>query len=296
MSEYPEMNQAVSEHRPTPPAEYRYHRLRAAAERFQTAVDALETAQRLEVERLAERTWALESRVLATEEARDTLISERRLDEALAEVQRRYPDAGEFQEDLARHGLDEPTLRRALRRELIFDAVMTRVGARAEAVSEEEVRQFHAEHAERFQIPERRTARHILITINSDYAENSREAARARIDAIAEEVQTDPHAFGQLARRHSECPTAMEDGRLGALPRGRLYPELDAALFALDAGQVSGVLESEVGFHLLWCECIEPARTVDLDQAREQIRTRLEAQRRHDCQKAWIARLSRADA
>jgi peptidyl-prolyl cis-trans isomerase C len=296
MSEYPEMNQATGEHRHTPPAEYRYHRLRAATERFQTSVDALETAQRLEVERLAERTWALESRVLATEEARDTLIPERRLDEALAEVQRRYPDAGEFLEDLARHGLDESTLRRALWRELIFDAVMTRVGARAEAVSEEEVRQFHAEHPEHFRIPERRTARHILITINAEYAENSREAARARIEAIADEVQADPDAFGRLARHHSECPTAMEEGRLGTLPRGRLYPELDAALFALDAGQVSGVLESEVGFHLLWCERIEPARTVDLDQAREQIRTRLESQRRHDCQKAWIARLSRADA
>jgi len=290
------MNQAAGTHRQTAPAEYRYHRLRAAGQRFQVSIEALNAAQRAEVERLAEQTWALESQVLATEEARDTLIPERRLDEALTEVRRRYKDEGEFLEDLALNGLDTSTLRSALQRELIFDAVMTRVGARAEAVGEEEVRRFHAEHAERFQIPERRTARHILITINGDYAENSREAARARIEALADELRARPDTFGRLARRHSECPTAMEDGHLGTLPRGRLYPELDAALFALDAGQISGVLESEVGFHLLWCECIEPARRVDLDQAREQIRTRLEAQRRHDCQKAWIARLSRADA
>ena len=287
------MNQIAGRHRHTPAVEYRYHRLRAASERFQTSMNALDAAQRDEVERLAQQTWTLESLVLATEEARDTLIPERRLDEALAEVRRRYPDEGEFLADLALNGLDASTLREALRRELIFDAVMMRVGALAEAVSEEEVRQFHAEHAERFQIPERRTARHILITINADYAENGREAARARIDALAAELQAHPDAFGQLARRHSECPTALEDGRLGALPRGRLYPELDAALFALEAGQVSGVLESEIGFHLLWCEHIEPARTVDLDQAHEQIRARLESQRRHDCQKAWIARLRR---
>ncbi|WP_338081251.1 nitrogen fixation protein NifM [Allochromatium vinosum] len=292
--EYPKMNQIADRHRHTPSAEYRYHRLRAASERFQAPVDALDAAQRTVVERLAEQTWTLESLVLATDEARDTLIPERHLDEALTEVRRRYPDEGAFLADLARNGLDETGLRQALRRELIFDAVMTRVGARAEAVSEEEVRRFHAEHPERFQIPERRAARHILITINADYAENGREAARARIEALAADAQARPDAFGQLARRHSECPTALEDGRLGTLPRGRLYPELDAALFALDAGQVSGVLESEIGFHLLWCEHIEPARTIDFEQARPHIRERLQSQRRHDCQKAWIARLRRA--
>ena len=290
------MNQAASAHRHTAPAEYRYHRLRAASQRFQVSIEALTATQRAEVEHLAEQTWALESQVLATEEARDTLIPERRLDEALTEVRRRYRDEREFLEDLALNGLDTCTLRSALQRELIFDAVMTRVGARAEPVSEEEVRLFHAAHPERFTTPERRTARHILITINADYAENTREAARARIEHLAAELQADPESFGRLARRHSECPTAMEDGRLGTLTRGRLYPELDAALFVLAEDEISGVLESEVGFHLLWCERIEPAGTVDLDQARPHIRTRLESQRRHDCQKAWIARLRRAGA
>ena len=288
------MNQVAGRHRHTSSDEYRYHRLRAAGERFQASVDTLDAAQRAEVERLAEQTWTLESLVLATEEARDTLIPERRLDEALAEVRRRYPDEGEFLADLALNGLDASTLREALRRELIFDAVMMRVGERAEAVGEEEVRRFHAEHPERFTTPERRRARHILITINADYDENGREAARTRIDALAAELQAHPDAFGRLARRHSECPTALEDGCLGTLPRGRLYPELDAALFALEAGQVSDVLESEIGFHLLWCEHIEPAHTIDFEQARPHIRDRLESQRRHDYQKAWIARLRRA--
>jgi peptidyl-prolyl cis-trans isomerase C len=288
------MNHAASEHRHTLPAAYRYHRLRAASERFQARVASLDAAQCLEVERLAEQTWTLESLVLSTDEARDTLIPERRLDEALAEARRRYPDEGTFLEDLALNGLDVAVLRQALQRELIFDAVMTRVGTHADPVSEDEVRLFHAEHRDRFATPERRHARHILITINADYVENSREAARARIERLAAELQVHPESFGQLARCHSECPTAMEDGRLGDLSPGRLYPALDAALFGLDEGQVSGVLESEIGFHLLWCERIEPARTIDFEQARPRIRAFLESRRRHDCQKAWIAQLRRA--
>lgn len=275
----------------TPPAAYRYHRLRAASQRFQCQFEALETAQQLEVERLAERTWALESRVLRTPEARDTVISERRLTEACAEVRRRYADEAEFVADLARNGLDVATLRLALQRELIFDAVMMRVGARAAPVTAEAVRAFYDAHPAQFTTPERRTVRHILITINADYPENSREAARTRIEQLAAELRAQPDSFGTLAQRHSECPTALEAGQLGTLPRGRLYPELDAALFALPAGAISDVLESELGFHLLWCERIEPARVVTFEQAASHIRERLEARQQQAAQKDWLARL-----
>ncbi|MTW21658.1 nitrogen fixation protein NifM [Allochromatium palmeri] len=275
-------------------AEYRYHLLRAASERFQASIADLDPEQRAEVEHQAERTWALESLVLTTSEARDTLISERHLAEAVAEVRRRYPSESAFVEDLERNGLDEAGLGRALQRELMFDAVMTRIGAQAEPVSEDDERRFHAEHRDRFETPERRHARHLLITINDDYAENSREAARARIERLAAELKEHPEAFGQLARQHSECPTAMEDGRLGLLPPGQLYPELDAALFALGEGRISGVIESEIGFHLLWCERIEPARVITFEHARARIRTHLESYRRRECQKAWIAHLKQA--
>jgi peptidyl-prolyl cis-trans isomerase C len=288
------MYQATLDQPHEPRAEYRYHLLRAANERFQTSIPDLNPGQRAEAEHQAERTWALESLVLTTSEARDTLIPERHLAEAVAKVRGRYPSESAFLEDLERNGLDEAGLGRALQRELIFDAVMTRIGAQAEPVNEDDERRFHTEHRDRFETTEQRCARHILITINADYAENSREAACARIEHLAAELKAYPESFGQLARQHSECPTAMEDGRLGTLPRGRLYPELDTALFGLDEGQISGVIESEIGFHLLWCEHIEPARTVTFEHARTRIRTHLESCRRRECQKAWIAHLKQA--
>ena len=290
------MHQATRDAPDAQRPEYRYHRLRAASTRFQCAVADLEPWQRTEVERQAEQTWALESLVLSSAEARDTLIPERQIAAAVAEIQRRYPDRSAFLEDLACNGLDEGALGRALRRELIFDAVMNRIGAQAAPVSEDEARRFHAEHRERFLVPERRQARHILITVNAEYAENTREAARARLEILAARLRTQPTAFGQLARRHSECPTALEDGRLGTLPRGRLYPELEAVLFELAEGQISDPVESEIGFHLLWCERIEPARAPDFAQVRARIRAHLESHRRHKQQLAWIAHLRQAQA
>ncbi|MBK1720846.1 nitrogen fixation protein NifM [Thiocystis violacea] len=274
-----------------PSSEYRYHLLRAATERFQSGLDALDAPQMRQVEQQARQTFDLESLVLSTSEARDTLIPERRLDAAVAEIRGRYPDEATFASELANNGLDPETLRRALRRELMFDAVMQRIGASAQPVSEVDERLFYELHIERFDAPERRTARHILVTINDAYAENSRAAARERMERVAAELAQRPQDFGALAQQHSECPTAMQRGELGTLPRGQLYPELDAVLFALAPGEISQVVESEIGFHLLLCERVEPATTVSFEQAREKIRSILDARQRRDCQKRWIAEL-----
>jgi peptidyl-prolyl cis-trans isomerase C len=273
------------------PEEFRYHLLRAALGLFKRSPSGLDADQLVQARNQAATTFDLEAMVLAAPEAGGLIIPSQQLDEAVAEVAGRYPDADAFAEDLADNGLDEAVLRHALRREFLFDAVMQRVGARRPAVSDLDERLFYELHRERFTYPERRTARHILITVNEDFAENHRAAARARIEQLASRLGGRPHRFGGLAGRYSECPTALEDGRLGTVIRGQLYPELDAALFGLGEGEVSGVVSSELGFHLLLCEKIHRGHTVPFSKARGQIRQLLEERRRRDCQKAWLAKL-----
>ena len=276
-------------------AEFRYHLLRAATERFQAGVADLDGPQLTEATRLALRTLALEDLVLGSDEAQDLVVPVERVEAAVAEVRARYADAGEFIADLARNGLDPDLLHRALRRELSFDGVMQRVGGRIAAVDELAERLFFDAHRERFQVPERRTARHILITVNADYAENCRDRAEARIADLAERLKGPVggrvQRFEDLARRHSECPTAMEGGRLGEVVPGTLYPALDALLFALDSGAIGGPVESALGFHLILCERIQPPRSIPFAQARPQIKELLEARARRQCQQEWIAGL-----
>jgi peptidyl-prolyl cis-trans isomerase C len=285
--------------KPEPSPEYRYHVLRAATERFQCNIASLEPSQRDEAETLARRTFDLETLVLTSDEARAVVIPEGMVVRALDAVRERYESESELVDDLARNGLDTDVLRRALRRELTFDAVMQRVGARFEPVSETDLQLFYELHRERFSRPERRRARHILITINDEFADNTRAAARARIDRLARELR-EPSAdeglverFERLARRHSECPSALEGGSLGSLPRGKLYPAVDAALFELEEGEVSPVVESPIGLHLIFCEQIEPADDLTLQQARPRLQEALEARRRRDAQRTWIDGLRR---
>ena len=182
----------------------------------------------------------------------------------------------------------------ALRRELAFDSVMQRVAARRPAISPLDVRIYYELHPEVFAVPEQRQARQILVTINDDYAENCRAAAWSRMRRIEMSLHQAPNRFAALARKYSECPSALDGGRLGTLRRGQLFPELDRSLFAMQEGTISGILESPLGLHLLLCEKLMPARRVPFPQAEPRIRERLEERNRRNCQKAWLRRLRQA--
>lgn len=274
-------------------AVYRYHLLRVALERYRKNLTQLDAAQLAEARARAARTYRIESLVLDTPEARGVAIDRQRLDAAVAEVAARYPDAQEFHADLAANGLDESALRGALGRELAFDAVLQRIGARRPSINEIDTRLYYELNLDRFRVPETRTARQILVTINPDYAENTREAAQARIGKIAATLASRPGRFAEHARRHSECPSALDGGKLGEISRGQLFPELDAALFGLREGEISGVVETEIGFHLLLCEKIHPVRQLPYARAASDIHALLEERHRRNCQKTWLAELLR---
>ncbi len=271
-----------------------YLLLKTANTRFGKAPAALPPDHLAAARRLAEKQAALESRVLAAPEARDAVVPEASVQAALAEIRSRYPDEAEFVGDLAGNGLTPDEYAQALAREMKVDAILEKVGARAAAVSEIDVELYFHYHPEQFRRPETRLARHILVTVNETLADNHRTAARSRIDAIAARLAREPKRFEEQAMKHSECPTALQGGVLGEVRPGQLYPELEAILFALDAGGIGPVVESTLGFHLLRCDRISPAGVLTLDEARVPIRAMLEARRKRTCQQAWLKTLRSA--
>jgi peptidyl-prolyl cis-trans isomerase C len=245
---------------------------------------------------MADQSYEVEDLVLGSPEARGILITPDEVERAYAEVAQRYTDGGELEADLQRNGLDESLLREALRRELIFDSAMQRVAARAIVADDLDMRLFYELNEDKFRVVEKRVARHILVTINEDYAENTRAEARRRIEALRTQIDGSAKRFVKTARRHSECPTALEGGKLGTVQQGQLYPELDAVLFGMEEGGVSEVVESEIGLHLLLCEKVQPARHVPYSKARDGIHEIITRRNRRNCQKAWVAALRRGSS
>ena len=270
-----------------------YLLLNVALERFQKTPAELLDVERQQALLLAQRQYTLEQRILNAPEAARCVVPATRLETALAEIRARYPDHDGFVADLKANGMHEASFVGALQRALHVEAVLEQVADQGAQVNEIDADIYYYMHPEKFKKPEIRTARHILITINPEYPENTRENAWQRIQTIAARLQQKPEHFDTQAQKHSECPTGLQGGVLGQLTPGTLFPALDAALFSLAVGQISAILESELGFHLLRCDAIQPATLIPLREARPQIIAHLQTRQRRLCQKHWIAHLPR---
>lgn len=268
-----------------------YTLLRAALSLFKKPPADLGNQELSQAQRQARNEYDIETRVLNSKEAINVMVSEQELAMAFAEVQGRFEDEDAFAAALAANQLCEERLRAALSRQCKVNAILERVASRAPKVNDVEVGIFYHLHPEKFHVPEQRIARHILISINPDYPENTRENALRRIEEIAETLQRKPHKFANLALKNSECPTALNGGELGTLVKGKLYPELDAALFMLKENQISSAVETEIGFHLIQCLKIIHAETLSLIKATPKIKQLMQDRSRRNCQRTWLASL-----
>jgi len=276
---------------PRPDNALAFHAFRIAVSRFRQTPDRLDADQHARLLPLAEKACALEKLALVTPQAKAVVPSEAEIDERVRDAENAHGGKVALAALLAANGLDRVAFVAGIARELRFDDVMRRVGAVAALPTPQDVRAFFDRQAERFRIPEKRSVRHILITINPDFPENHHEAAARRIGDLARQLQGEPTLFEALARAHSECPTALQGGLVGTVPRGILYPEIEAAAFSLPVGRIAGPLETAVGFHLVCCDAIYPERRKAFAEAAPKIREHLEKAARTAAQRQWLAAL-----
>lgn len=268
-----------------------YGLMRSALALFDKPPAELDANQLAQASAQALKEYEIENRVLKSPEAASVIVTEQALANAMKQIRERFDDDQSFDLALANNGLGRQSLQSALLRQCKVENVLESVASRASNVSEVEVGLYYHMHPEKFQRPEQRSVRHILITINDDYPENSRENALQRISELADKLKRKPHKFADLAMKHSECPTALQGGELGAFARGTLYPEIDAALFSMKEGQISNIIETEAGFHLIQCGKIHPAESMSLKKAQPKIRKLMQERMRRTCQRAWLASL-----
>jgi nitrogen fixation protein NifM len=271
--------------------DFSYLTLKLSHELYGKSPEGLDDTERQRVSTVASRQQEIEQRILASLNAAQVVLPEASVETCVKDIRDRYPDELEFFADLERTGLNVESLRESIERDLKVEAVLEQVAAATPAVSETEVEIFYLQHLDRFRKPESRSLRHILVTVNDDVAGSTREAGQAKSEAIRARLLKDISRFGEQALKHSECPTAMNGGLLGKVPRGKLYPEVEAGAFALAPGELSAVIESELGFHIVLCDSVELDSQVPLAEVRERVREHLVSSRRAAAQKSWIAGL-----
>ncbi len=141
-------------------------------------------------------------------------------------------------------------------------------------VSEAEIKAWYDGHKERYQQPEERRASHILIAAEK----LGKDKARQKAEEVLREVQAKPAAFAELARKHSDDPgSASQGGDLGFFGRGMMVKPFEDATFALRDGEVSGIVESDFGFHIIKLTGQHVAREKPLAEVRGEIERELKS-------------------
>lgn len=129
--------------------------------------------------------------------------------------------------------------------------------------------QYEAEKA-KFIVPEQRHARHIFFKVARTAGNQVREAEKKKAEAVLQLVRGGMD-FAAAARKYSEGPTAANGGDLGFFSRGRMVKSFDDVVFSLKPGEISGVVESPFGYHIIKLVEVRPAFTRPYDQVKDEI-------------------------
>lgn len=151
--------------------------------------------------------------------------------------------------------------------------------AREAAVSDEDLRRHYEQNLARFTVPEQRRASHILVRAERDAAAEARAQARTRAEALLAQARANPARFAELARAHSEDPgSAAAGGDLDWFGRGAMVPAFEQAAFALAAGQVSDIVETDFGFHIIRLDAVRGGERRPFEAVRAELAEEVQRQ------------------
>ncbi len=185
-------------------------------------------------------------------------------------LNRQLKSVGMTQEDLRRRMNEEATAEAVLEHELNVN------------VSEAEIKKFYDENPTRFEQPEMVRASHILLTTrdqatNSELTEAQKAAKHKQMEDILKRARTGED-FAKLAKEFSEDPGSKDSGGEYTFPRGRMVKEFEAAAFSLNTNQISDIVTTQFGYHIIKLSEKLPPKKMELAKVKQDITDYLKGQ------------------
>ena len=207
---------------------------------------------------------------------RDFVVSDADVDAQLDKMKSGFDSEMAFSFKIKEGGFTEETYREDIRQQRSAQRMVSEGILPTIEISDAEIQEFYDANIDKMSVPEQVRARHILIALKSD-DDDARKAAQENIAAVQAEIEAGAN-FAVLAAERSEGPSSTNGGDLGFFGRGQMVPPFEEAVFALQPGEVSGVVETQFGFHIIKLEERREGHTVPVAEAAERIRPYLTQQ------------------
>jgi peptidyl-prolyl cis-trans isomerase C len=231
------------------------------------------------------------TRTILEQEAQrlDISVGDERFAQTLDQFKQQFPDEQGYQTALDQQGFTEEEFETELRRQMVIEELIRSQVYEGVEVSEEEMRAFYDDNPQYFQQEDQVAARHIILTTEG-VEESERAALREELEGIRQEI-VDGADFAEMAREHSQGPTAANGGDLGTFGRGQMVPEFENAAFDLEVGEISSVIETQFGYHIVQVTERVPAQTQSYEEAQQRIRQFLTEEARNQGAQAYVTEL-----
>ncbi len=150
-------------------------------------------------------------------------------------------------------------------------------------VTDEDARKFYESNIERFKEPadpaDSIRASHILISVPDKATKEQDSAAKAKAESILADLKKNKNGFEAAAKSSSDCPSKDNGGSLGLFTKGQMVKEFEDAAFALKEGELSGVVKTKFGYHIIRRDAAQKERTTSYDEVKNRLKDGIKLQK-----------------
>ena len=228
---------------------------------------------------------AIGAKLLLDQAARlDIPVTEKDIDAEVARVIQQVGGEENYKKALAAQGIAEADFRKELEKGARVNMLVNQACAHVADPTEDEVTAFYEAHKAEYVEPPQVLCQHILV-------KGSNDAALDKIKEIRERIVNDKADFAEEAKKHSDCPSGAQGGSLGWFGRGMMVPEFDKAAFEMKKGEVSGVVTTEFGYHIIYKADERGGGQQTIVDVHDQIKDLLRHEARGKAMDAYVAEL-----
>lgn len=202
----------------------------------------------------------------------------------------RFKNRQEMLSSLKQQGITEKDLREAMRRNIVVGHYVDTKVAPGQQVSAAEIKAFYDNNPQLFEQPEQVRASHILIPLDPKATAKERTAAISKANELLKQLKAGAD-FTKLARENSSCPSSQQGGDLGYFAKGQMVKPFENKAFAMKPGEVSDVVETQFGLHIIKLAEKRPAGKIPFNDVKEQLEAELKHQKVNEAVEKTIADL-----
>jgi len=220
-------------------------------------------------------------------------VGDQAVNKRIEMIKKRFSDEAAYKKVIERMHVSEEEFRAEIQRALAIRQLLDTDVRKKNSVTEKESKKYYNNNLDLFKRPEQVKASQIWIKFTPGAAESKKIQARKKIEMIQQKL-IKGEDFGKLAKAYSEGPSAPRGGALGYFKRGQMVKPIEDAAFALNVGEVSGIIETRVGYHLVKVIDKRPAGTIPYKDVRPMIEKKLKKEKERTEIQSYIESLKKS--